>query len=111
MYRYTRVGLLATVIIATGVTALAAKASNDNDAKHIPQAAVTLGQAVAAAEQHVHGRAVRAEFERARQGWVYDIEVIQGSKVFDIKVDAEKASVLSAVEDRVDRDDDHDKQD
>ncbi len=111
MYRYTRVGLLATVIIATGVTTLAAKASGDNDAQHIQQATVTLAQAVTAAEQHVHGRAVRAEFERTRQGWGYDVEVIQGSKVFDVKVDAAKASVLSVTEDGMDRDDDHDKRD
>ncbi len=111
MYRYTRMGLLATVVMASGVTALAAKASNDNDALHIPQAPVTLAQAVAAAEQHVHGRAVRAEFERARKGWVYDVEVIQGSKVFDVKVDADKASVISSDEDRADRDDHHDKRD
>lgn len=111
MYRYTRMGLLATVIIATGLTALAARASKDNDAQYIPPAKTTLGQAVAAAEQQVKGRAVRAELEKARQGWVYDVEVIQGDKVFDVKVDAEKASVISAEQDRTDRDTDHDEQD
>lgn len=111
MYRYTKMGLLATVIVATSLTALAARASRDNDAQHIPSAKATLVQAVAAAEQQVKGRAVRAELEKARQGWVYDVEVIQGDKVFDVKVDAEKASVISAEEDRTDRDTDHDERD
>ncbi len=111
MYRYTKIGLLATVVVASGITAMTARAGGDNDAQHPPQSAVTLGKAVAAAEQQVHGRAVRVELEQCRQGWVYDVEVIQGVKVFDVKVDAEKASVLSAAEDSEDRDDDHDERD
>lgn len=111
MYHYTRLGLLATIILSTGIAALAAKASGDNDARHLPPAKASLGQAVAAAEQHLHGRAVRAEFEPSRHGWVYDVEVVQGVKVFDVQVDAQTASVIAATEDHVDHDDGRDKQD
>jgi uncharacterized membrane protein YkoI len=111
MHRYTRMGLLASFIVAAGLTALAARASKDEDARHIPPAKATLAQAVLLAEQQVKGRAVRAELEMARQGWVYDVEVIQDTKVFDVKVDADKASVISAEQDHTDGDTEQDEQD
>lgn len=110
MYRYTRLGLLATFIVATGATALAAVTDN-NDALPILKAKTSLSQAVAAAEQHVHGKASRAEFEHSQQGWVYDVEVVQDTKVFDVRVDANNATVIAAVEDGREHDDDYDKQD
>lgn len=51
----------------------------------------------------------RAEYEKSQQGWAYDVEVVSGAKVFDVKVDADKGTVISAAEDKADRDDDHDK--
>lgn len=111
MYRHTRLGLLAAAVVALGATALAAQAAHDNDALPIQQAKISLSQAVAAAEQHVHGLASRAEFERDQKGWVYDVEVVQGVKVFDVKVDANQGGVISTTEDRLDRDDEHDEQD
>lgn len=110
MYRYTRLGLLATLIVATGATALAAMTDN-NDALPILKAKTSLSQAVTVAEQHVHGKASRAEFEHSQQGWVYDVEVVQDTKVFDVRVDANNATVIAAVEDGREHDDDHDKQD
>ena len=70
-----------------------------------------LAQAVTAAEQHANGKAIRAEYEQSKPGWVYDVEVVSGAKVFDVKVDADKGTVISSVEDKADRDDDHDKKD
>lgn len=42
---------------------------------------------------------------------MYDVEIASGTKVFDVKVDANKGWMISSAEDKVDRDDDHDKQD
>ncbi len=56
-------------------------------------------------------KASRAEYENSKQGWVYDVEVVSGAKVFDVRVDADKGTVISSAEDKADHDDDHDKRD
>jgi len=111
MYRYTKFSLLAIAIGATGALAYAAKADIANDALAIGKAKISLAQAVGVAEQHVNGKASRAEYENSKQGWVYDVEVLSGAKVFDVRVDADKGTVISSAEDKADRDDEHDKQD
>ena len=47
----------------------------------------------------IGGESTRAEYEKTRNGWAYDIEVVAGSKVFDVRVDAEKCPVISSKED------------
>ncbi len=111
MYRYTKLSLLAIAITATGAVAYAAKGGMENDALAIRKAKIPLTQAVTVAEQHVSGKASRAEYENSKQGWVYDVEVVNGAKVFDVRVDATKGTVISSAEDKADHDDDHDKQD
>jgi uncharacterized membrane protein YkoI len=111
MFRYTKNSLVALAVMATGTAAFAAKAV-ENDAVAIGKAKISLTQAVAAAEQHANGKATRAEFEPSKQhGWVYDIEVVSGAKVLDVKVDAEKGTIISSNEDKSDRDDDEDEKD
>jgi hypothetical protein len=51
------------------------------------------------AEQHVNGKAAHAGYENSKQGWVYDVEVVSGVKVFDVKLDATKGTVISSAED------------
>lgn len=111
MYRYTKLSLLALTVATTGAVAYAAKGGLETDAQAITQAKTSLTQAVAVAEQHVNGKALRAEYERSRQGWVYEVEVASGAKVFDVRVDADKGTVLSSAEDRADHEDEHDKDD
>lgn len=110
MYRHTKLSLLAIAIATTGVVAYAAKGM-ENDATAITKANIPMAQAVTTAEQHANGKASRAEYENSKQGWVYDVEVVSGTKVFDVRVDADKGTVISSVEDKADHDDDHDKQD
>ena len=57
------------------------------------------------------GKPSKASVIPAMQGWFYDVEVVSGAKVFDVKVDADKGTVISSAEDEMDRDDDHDKKD
>ncbi|WOD14378.1 PepSY domain-containing protein [Paraburkholderia kirstenboschensis] len=109
MYRYTKLSVLAIAIACAGAAAYAAQGSMENDAEAITKARIPLIQAVNAAEQHANGKASRAEFENSKQGWVYDVEVVSGAKVIDVRVDAEKGAVISAAEDKADHDDDHDK--
>ncbi|GAC1320072.1 MAG: hypothetical protein NVSMB28_10510 [Collimonas sp.] len=111
MNHYSKLSLLAAAIAAAGTVAYAAQGGMDNDAMAITKAKIPLAQAVTTAEQHVNGKAARAEYENSKHGWVYDVEVVSGTKVFDVTVDADKGTVISSAEDKADRDDDHDKQD
>jgi len=99
---------------AFSVTAIAtayAATSPENDALAIASAKVSLTQAVTTAEQHVGGKAARAEFEHHKGQWVFDVEVVQGKQVMDVKVDPLSGRILSAVLDKTDHDDTYDKED
>lgn len=112
MSRNTKLSILVAAALAGGGSAAyAAKTGAENDAMAITAAKVSLAQAVTAAEQHVKGRAARAEYEHSKHGWVYDVEVVTGTKVFDVKVDANKGTVIASAEDKMDSDDEHDEKD
>lgn len=110
MNRLTKIVGLSAALIAVGAVAYAATPLID-DAMSIAHAKIPLTQAIAVAEQHVNGKASKAEYEHTKAGWAYDVEVVSGSQVFDVKVDAGKGTVISSVEDKADGDDDHDERD
>lgn len=111
MKRRTTISL-AAVAVAAGALAAATLAyaahERPNDALSVLQAKISLLQAVASAEQHVQGKAASAEYEHGARGGVYDVEVVSANKVFDVKVDAADGKVIASVEDRNEREDDHD---
>lgn len=101
MQRYSTLALIAITLSTAGAMAWAS-ATTQNDALAAAQAQVSLTQAITAAEQHAQGKAVKAEFEHAKQGSRYEIEVVSGAKVFDVRVDASTGAVLSSRQDRAD---------
>lgn len=106
--------MLAPLAVLTTGAALSAQTppAPKNDALAIPKTAISLSQAVGVAEQHVHGRATRAELEQTRHGPAYDVEVVTASSaVFDVAVDAASGKVLSSKVDAEDHDDAADKPD
>ena len=111
MNRNSKLSILAIGIAAASTVVYAAAGNTDNDAMAITKAKTSLTQAVTTAEQHANGKAARAEYENSKHGWVFDVEVVSGSKVFDVKVDSDKGTVISSEEDKADRDDDHDEKD
>lgn len=111
MNQFSKLIILAASATMIGTLAYAAQGGIENDAFAIVKAKTSLSQAVTLAEQHANGKAARAEYENSKHGWVYDVEVIAGGKVFDVTVDADKGTVISSTEDKVDRDDDQDKDD
>ena len=110
MRKFTKITIAAVTLATAGAMAFAAK-TLENDAIAAPPAKISLTQAIAAAEQQANGRATRAEYEHTKAGWAYDVEVISGTKVFDVRVDADKGTVISSAEDTADRDDENDKKD
>ena len=111
MHRYSKLSLLAAAIATAGTVAFAANSGIENDAMSIVHAKTSLVQAVTAAAQHANGKATHAEYEHSKQGWIYEVEVVSGAKVFDVKVDADKGTVISSAEDKADRHGDHDEKD
>ena len=111
--RYTYTAIAAAAVLATTAASYAAATvtQHENDAMAIDAAKVSISQAVTAAEQHASGKAVRAEYEKTKVGWAWDVEVVNGAKVFDVRVDAASGTVISSNEDRRDEDDDHDERD
>ena len=110
MTRFTKASLLLVAMMSIGSMAYAGH-GEENDAMPVMNAKIPLSQAVSAAEQHVNGKAARAEYERTKIGWAYDVEVVSGAKVYDVRVDANKGTVISSVEDKAEHDDGHDKRD
>ena len=110
MFRYTKITMAGALLAASGIAAYATT-SMENDAVALPATKISLSQAVAAAEQQANGRATRAELEHTQSGIVFDVEVVSGAKVFDVRVDADKGTVISSDKDKADHDDDHDKKD
>lgn len=109
MNRKTTLATLAILSVAA-VNSYAAPPS-PNDAMSIMRAKIGLTQAVAAAEEHAGGKAARAEFERHDGQWVFDVEVVKGNQVMDVKVDPTTGRILSAATDKADRDAEHDRED
>lgn len=105
MSTYTKIGLAATVLFAIAATAYAAK-NIESDSIFVEQAKISMSQALIAAERHVNGKASHADIEKTKAGLAYDIEVVSGSKVFDVRIDADKGTVLSSAEDKSDQDQD-----
>jgi uncharacterized membrane protein YkoI len=99
----------AAVLIGGAGFAVAEKVdTQENDAQAVLKAQVSLLQAVTMAEQTANGKAARAEYEQDRSGQHYEVEIVNGAKVYDVRIDAASGKVLSSVEDRNDH---HDKDD
>ncbi len=110
MKRKVYLATLAILSAAAIGSAYASKAT-ENDALAIAGAKIDLSQAVTAAERYVGGKAARAEYERHKGQWVFEIEVVKDKQVMDVKVDPISGKVLAAVVDKSDRDHDHDRED
>ena len=66
-----------------------------------------MAQAVTAAEQHLGGKAICAEYQRLKGQLVFNVEVVKRNKVMDAKVGPMSGKVISTTEDKADRDDGH----
>ncbi|HEY8905535.1 MAG TPA: PepSY domain-containing protein [Rhodoferax sp.] len=107
MLRYTKIGLIAVTLVAIGVAACAAK-NMENEAAILPATKITLSQAVNTAEQHAGGHAIRAELEKSKTGLTYNVEVINGASIFDVKVNPDKGTVIASTADKADHGDGQD---
>jgi uncharacterized membrane protein YkoI len=96
----------AAAVFAAGAIAIStyAASATENDALAINEAKIPISQAIATAEQHAKGKATRAEFEQTRQHKRFEVEVVSGTKVYDVVIDADQGNVVSIAEDKPERD-------
>jgi uncharacterized membrane protein YkoI len=85
-----------------------AEMTDRNDALAIEQAGISLGEAIAAAEQEIGGKASRAEFEVDDGHATFEVEVVKDGEATDVTVDARDGKVIQARADSIDSADDHD---
>ena len=101
MPRDTTLALAATALV--GIVAIAqAVTLRDTDAIASASAKIPMAPAIAAAEHRANGKAARAEYVQSEGQRVYDIDVVHGEKVVNVKVDPDKGTVLSVTEDNRD---------
>jgi len=94
-----------TTLLLAGLGGAQAAGSTGNDALGINDAGISLTRAISAAEQQVGGKASQAEFEREDGRAVFEVEVVKGTEVMDVEVDAADGTVLSATQDKADQSD------
>ena len=96
--------IAAIVLLSATSMAFAAKPKNNENgaAAAIKDTRVSLSQAIAAAEQHAGGKAVRGAYEKTKNGWAYNVQVVKAGKVFNVLIDANYGLVIASVADAVD---------
>jgi uncharacterized membrane protein YkoI len=95
--------IMAGVATAGGLAYAQQSAPKQNDAiVDLAKARISLAQAIAIAEQKTGGKASHAELENEKGALVYDVEVTDGTKTTDVKVDAADGRVVSAQPDTAD---------
>lgn len=82
-----------------------------NDALTPFPAQISLTKAISIAEQYAKGTASKAEWEQDDDQWFFDVEVVNGPKVMDVKVDPQSGNILAVKLDKADHDDNRDRDD
>lgn len=88
--------LALTALAAAALVSAYAAQSEETDAAALAQTKISLAQAIASAEQYAKGNALRAELEDENGTIVYGVEVLNGAKAVDVKVDVRDGKILSA---------------
>lgn len=102
MKRKTYLATLAALSVSAALGTAYASKDKDNDALAIRGAKISLGEAVATAERHMGGKASHAEFEQHNGQGVFEIEIVKGNDVSDVRVDASNGAILAARADKSD---------
>lgn len=98
-----------TALVAVAAFAATRQPEPDDDYAALSAAKITLTQAITAAEQHVQGRAIKAELENENGKLVYEVEVVKQNMATDVKVDSADGRILSAKADPQDEDRGHER--
>jgi uncharacterized membrane protein YkoI len=95
---------IAAIIFATLVSAYEAK-SLRNAALPVIATKVGLTAAVAAAELHMGGKALSAEYDRHKGRWDIDVQEAGDKRIMNVEIDAASGVVIAVGEDQAECDD------
>ena len=98
-----------TALVAVVAFAAPRQTEHDDDYAALSSAKITLTQAITAAEQHVQGRAIKAELENENGRLVYEVEVVKQNMATDVKVDSTDGRIVSAKAEPQDQDRGHER--
>ncbi|RZA07362.1 MAG: hypothetical protein EOP11_07900 [Proteobacteria bacterium] len=87
--------LLSALMLAT--SAFAGSATKYE--KRVAAAKISIIEAINIAQKEKAGTAVSAELDDKRGATIYEVEVLSGGKLFEIKLDAASGKVLETKED------------
>lgn len=97
-FRASGVALAIVAAIAAGATGIAfasrGEHENGEGSVRVLDAKISLAQAVAAAEQHTGGRAIKIEMERGRDGYVYEVKTAFQGKLTTVFVSPADGKVV-----------------
>jgi len=93
----TRMFFAAT--LTTGLAVAGVAFAGADDVRAAREAKLSLIQAIQTAEKHQGGKAIEAGLDDDSFTPTYEVSVLSGEKVFDVRVDAVNGSVLGARED------------
>lgn len=92
--------IAALALTLSGALALAATPVVDKDVvaakAGLAAAKISMPQAIATAEAHVAGQAIGVELDDKRNRGVYEVEVLTGDQIMEVKIDSRDGKVISA---------------
>ena len=93
----------AIAALLVGGTATAGLAMADiEDARALADAKITLTEAIAAAEAHTNGKAFEAQIEDDSFSPEFEVGIVTGNTVYEVRVNGETGEVISSREDHDD---------
>jgi len=102
----------AVALVAFGAIGISYGAmEKENDALGITTSKTSLVEAITTAEKYVGGVASRAEYEQEKGQGVIEVEVVKGTSIMDVVVNAGNGKVIAAHDDTNDRANDRDDDD
>lgn len=107
--------IVATLLGLTVISTSALAFNNCAERDEVPAikagltaAKISLPAAITTAEAHVAGQAVEAKLDAEASDAAYEVEVLKGDQLMEVKVDSRDGKVLSATVDLPDGDGDDD---
>ena len=101
MIRNAKSALAIAALLAFAGAAGASEHYSDKRAAELQaanSAKISLAAAIATAEKQIPGgKAVEADFKHSSlTGWIYEVEVLNGTQKFDVKIDPMTGAVISS---------------
>lgn len=72
------------------------------DARALEKAKISLVEAIQLAERETQGRAFEAQIDHERFGPEFEVSVLVGQTIYEVKIDAQTGAILSVREDHDD---------